>query len=439
MVESLLTEDILSRVARADLLGTSGRITRVTGTLVEAVVPRAGVGSMWRTARSDGGTLDLEVVGFRERSTLMMPYGTTHGIAPGQVLSRLHHAQSVPVGAGLLGRVIDAMGAPLDDRGPLGATCEASIFRRPPNPMRREVIASPLSVGVRALDALITFGVGQRVGLLAGSGVGKSALLGMIARGAAADVVVLGLVGERGREVRHFLERELDPASLERAVVVVATSDAPALMRMRGAYAATAIAEHFRDQGMSVLLLVDSITRFALAAREIGLAAGEPPTTKGFTPSVFASIPPLLERAGPGEDGRGSITAVYTVLAEGEDMEDPIVDHVRSIVDGHVVLSRRLANKNHYPAIDVLASLSRVMSEVAGADALRRAARMRDDLAHLRDAEDLIRLGAYVPGASPELDQARARAGAIERFLRQPRNEVAPPDATRRLLEEIYP
>ena len=430
---SPLLADVMRKVGHADILDSSGRITRVTGTLIEGVLPRATIGSMWTT-----GELSLEVIGFRDDVSLMMPYGTAHGVGPGQRLVPIKRAQVVKAGPAVLGRVLNALGEPIDDLGPIDAP-ETPIYRRPPNPMHRQVINDRFSVGVRPIDALMTFGQGQRVGLMAGSGVGKSALLGMIARGAAADTVVLALVGERGREVRHFIERELDPASLARCVLVVATSDESALVRMRGAYAATAIAESFRDRGDNVLLLMDSITRFALAAREIGLAAGEPPATKGFTPSVFSAIPPLLERAGPGVRGQGSITAIYTVLAESEDMDDPIVDHVRSIVDGHVVLSRRLANKNHFPAIDVLMSLSRVMAEVVDDSCAARAAAMRDDLAHLRDAEDLIRLGAYVPGASAELDGALSRAEAIEAFLKQPRADTVSLEQTEAQMKEIYP
>jgi len=389
---------------------------------------------MWTT-----GTLELEVIGFRDGVTLMMPFGSARGVAPGQPLSLVKRAQVAHVGPNILGRVVNAMGEPIDDKGPIATTEVVQLFRKPPNPMHRQVISDHFSVGVRAVDATMSLGQGQRIGLMAGSGVGKSTLLGMIARGSSADVVVLALIGERGREVRHFLERELPKEALSRCVVVAATSDEPALTRMRGAYLATSIAEYFRDSGKNVLLLMDSITRFALANREIGLAAGEPPTTKGFTPSVFSTIPPLLERSGPGVHGCGSITAIYTVLADGEDMEDPIVDHVRSIVDGHIVLSRRLANKNHFPAIDVLASLSRVMSEVVDENWSNQAARMRNDLALIRDAEDLIRLGAYTPGASAELDTALARAGSIENFLKQARSDVAPLETTLASLREIYP
>lgn len=433
-MSSLLPNHILERVARAEILETSGRITRVTGTLIEGELPRTSIGAMWTT-----GTLELEVIGFRDGITLMMPFGSARGVAPGQPLRIVKRAQSAHVGPAILGRVIDAMGNPIDDRGPVVTSDEVELFRKPPNPMHRQVINKQFTVGVRAIDATMSFGEGQRVGLMAGSGVGKSTLLGMVARGSSADVVVLALIGERGREVRHFLERELPKECLSRCVVVVATSDEPALTRMRGAYLATSIAEYFRDKGQNVLLLMDSITRFALANREVGLAAGEPPTTKGFTPSVFSTIPPLLERSGPGINGCGCITAIYTVLAEGEDMEDPIVDHVRSIVDGHIVLTRRLANKNHFPAIDVLASLSRVMTEVVDEGWQNQAARMRNDMALIRDAEDLIRLGAYTPGASAELDTALARAASIENFLKQARSDVAPLANTLASLREIYP
>jgi flagellum-specific ATP synthase len=323
----------------------------------------------------------------------------------------------VPVGHGLLGRVVDALGRPLDDR-PLHLTERVPLHPVPLNPMQRDTVSTPLPTGVRAIDGLLTCGRGQRLGLFGGSGVGKSTLLGMMTRGTAADVIVMALVGERGREVRSFLDHDLGPAGLERSVVVVSTSDNPPLLRMRAAYTATSIAEYFRDQGKHVLLLMDSVTRFAMAQREVGLAAGEPPTTKGYPPSVFAALPGLLERAG-GVRGRGSITALYTVLVDGDDHNEPIADAVRSILDGHIVLSRDLAQRHHYPPIDILQSVSRTMPDVVDVTHRQLAADVRDWMAAIRDSEDLVNVGAYVEGSNPRIDGARARQETIRSFLCQ--------------------
>jgi FliI/YscN family ATPase len=319
----------------------------------------------------------------------------------------------------VLGRVIDPFGRPLDGLGPLRTVVHTPLHRPPVNPLAREPIVAPIETGVRAIDALLTCGRGQRVGLFGGSGVGKSTLLGMMARGTSADVIVLALVGERGREVRAFLEHDLGAEGLARSVVVVSTSDNPPLLRMRAAYAATALAEHFRDEGKSVLLMMDSVTRFAMAQREVGLAAGEPPTAKGYPPSVFALLPALLERAG-NISGRGSITALYTVLVDGDDTNEPIADAVRAILDGHIVLSRDLAGRNHYPAIDVLQSISRTMPDVTPADHRLKAAQVRDWLSTIRDTEDLVTVGAYVAGANPRVDAALDRREALRTFLCQP-------------------
>jgi len=327
------------------------------------------------------------------------------------------------VGPGLLGRVIDGLGRPLDGRGDLAAEIEYPLYPPPLNPLARDPIVAPLGTGVRAIDSLLTCGRGQRLGLFGGSGVGKSTLLGMMARATAADIAVIGLVGERGREVRGFLEHDLGPEGLAKAVVVASTSDNPPLVRIRAAYAATAIAEYFRDQGKNVLLMMDSVTRFAMAQREIGLAAGEPPTAKGYPPSVFAMLPGLLERAG-NVTGRGSITALYTVLVDGDDTNEPIADAVRGILDGHVVLSRDLAARNHYPAIDILQSISRTMPDVTSVEHRTKAGQVRGWMATLRDSDDLISVGAYVRGSNSRIDEALEKRDGIDAFLRQPMEET---------------
>lgn len=405
-------------VQQVELTPLMGHVTRVVGLLVESVGPHARVGEVCEVVGAAGDKpLSVEVVGFQNGHLLSVPLGDTSGIRPGaRVVARGRFA-SVPVGEALLGRVIDAFGRPLDDRGPLRAGHRAPLFRAPVNPLSREPVQQPLGTGVRAIDALLTCGRGQRVGLFGGSGVGKSTLLGMMARGTAADVVVLALVGERGREVRGFVDHDIGPEGLARSVVVVSTSDHPPLVRMRAAYAATTIAEHFRDQGLNVLLVMDSITRFAMAQREVGLAAGEPPTAKGYPPSVFALLPSLLERAG--NAGRGSVTALYTVLVEGDDTNEPIADAVRAILDGHIVLARHLAERNHYPAIDVLQSVSRTAADVTDANHRAQAARIRQWLATLRDNEDLVSVGAYTKGANRDLDTALERRATVEALLCQ--------------------
>ena len=390
-----------------------GRVSRVVGLLVESIGPQASIGEVCELRRADGVPVPVEVVGFREGRLLSVPLGDTTGICPGDRLVARGGVLSIPAGDGLLGRVIDGLGQPIDGLGPLRTRQNMPLKPAAMNPMARESISVPIATGVRAIDGLLTCGRGQRVGLFGGSGVGKSTLLGMMARGTAADVVVLALVGQRGREVRNFLEHDLGPGGLARSVVVVSTSDSPPLIRLRAAYGATAIAEYFRDQGRNVLLMMDSVTRFAMAQREVGLAAGEPPTAKGYPPSVFALLPGLLERAG-NVRGSGSITAVYSVLVEGDDTNEPIADAVRGILDGHIVLSRDLAGRNHYPAIDILGSISRTMPQVTDADHRRKAGQVREWLATLRDSDDLVSVGAYPtarqggsagPEESPRLDR----------------------------------
>ena len=399
----------------------NGRVTEVIGLVVESRGPEARVGErclieVGRRSRPRP-PLDAEVVGFKEGRTLLMPLGDSAGVGPGQTVRATGAAVRVGVGPQLLGRVLDGLGRPLDGRPAPQVVGMRSIESTPPDPMSRPPIRTPLSLGVRAIDAMMPCGRGQRMGIFAGSGVGKSTLLGMMARRTEADVNVICLVGERGREVREFIEHDLGPAGLARSVVVVATSDQPALVRIKAAYVATTIAEFFRDQGNDVLLLMDSVTRLATAQREVGLAIGEPPATRGYTPSVFAMLPRLLERAGSAS--RGTITGLYTVLVDGDDMNEPIADAVRSILDGHIVLSRELAHRYHYPAIDVLQSVSRLAPQLLERDVLLAGGRVRELLAAYRRAEDLINIGAYVPGSDPTVDEARAKNDDVLAFLRQ--------------------
>jgi len=396
-----------------------GKVTQVVGLVVEAAGPACRLGAVCDIFTREGGRpLAAEALGFRERRVLLMPLEDIRGIGPGcRVVARQQRA-TVRVGPDLLGRVIDGLGAPMDGRGPVAASAEYPLYAPAANPMRRRRIHEPLDLGIRAVNGLLTVGCGQRIGVFAGSGVGKSVLLGMIARTTAADVNVIALIGERGREVNDFLEKDLGPEGLRRSVVVVATSDRLPLIRTRGAFLATTIAEYFRDQGCRVNLMMDSVTRFAMAQREIGLAVGEPPTTKGYTPSTFTLLPKLLERAGTG-NGPGSITGLYTVLVEGDDTNEPIADAARSILDGHIVLTRDLAMQNHYPAIDVLGSISRLMDDIVDPAQRQLARRLKETLATFRKAEDLINIGAYVAGSNPKIDTAIKMIDRINAYLKQ--------------------
>ncbi|MED5619752.1 flagellar protein export ATPase FliI [Ideonella sp. BN130291] len=451
-------KDLEAYAAAPRPLETEGTLVRVTGLVLEAAGVRVPVGSVCEVHPPMGGDNQppvlAEVVGFNGDRAFLMPTGEIHGLSSGaRVVPRpaptlppklgrenqlwrrsedrgLH----LPMGDGLLGRVVDSHGVPMDRKGPLAATHNEPMIRRPINAMDRDPVRTPLDTGVRAINAMLTVGRGQRLGLFAGTGVGKSVLLGMMARYTQADVIVVGLIGERGREVKEFIEDILGEEGLKRSVVVAAPADAPPLVRMQGATYATAIAEHFRDRGQHVLLLMDSLTRYAMAQREIALAIGEPPATKGYPPSCFAKLPQLVERSGNGLNGVGSITAFYTVLSEGDDQQDPIADAARGILDGHIVLSRELAESGHYPAIDVERSVSRVMTAVASREHVDAARRARQLLAKYNKARDLIQLGAYAPGHDTELDVAVRLHPALVSLLQQDMHQVAPLEPSKRVL-----
>lgn len=431
-----VVDDLAGRLDGFDRYYGCGRVTRVVGLVLEAMGLDVGLGSLCRvTSHSRDHSVLAEVVGFHERGVLLMPLGEMDGLHPGSSVQPLGRTFGVDVGPGLLGRVLNGLGHPIDGKGKLDVVERVPLTAEPPNPLERQTIDRPLETGVRAIDGLLTIGRGQRVGIFAGSGVGKSTLLGMIARQARADVNVIALLGERGREVREFIENALGPEGLARSVVIVATGDQAALVRARGALVATAIAEYFRDQGKQVMLMVDSVTRVAMAWREIGLATGEPPTTKGYPPSVFASLPRLLERAGNG--ARGGITGIYTVLVDGDDFNEPVADAARSILDGHVVLTRKLAAQNHFPSIDVLDSKSRVKDHIVPvAQRLAGNAMMRLEAAY-REKEDLIMVGAYQRGSDPYVDAAITYRERLLRFLQQRPDEVAPYGETYTALCEL--
>ena len=428
-----MIDSMTKRIASVPRFAAFGRTTRVVGLVVEATGMDVALGELCRiSATKASHTVLAEVVGFHDRGVLLMPLGRLEGVHPGSVVEPLGRTLGADVGPNLLGRVMNGLGQPIDGKGPIVSTKRVPMLADPPNPMEREIIEEPLATGVRCIDSMLTIGRGQRVGIFAGSGVGKSTLLGMMARHTAADVNVIALLGERGREVRDFLDNALGAEGLARSVVIVATGDEAALIRARGAQLATAIAEYYRDEGKQVMLMVDSITRVATAWREIGLAVGEPPTTKGYPPSVFALLPRLLERAGNGV--RGGISGLYTVLVEGDDFNEPIADAVRSILDGHIVLSRRLATAGHFPAVEVLESKSRVRDQVVDPDHRKAADRLQRLIAAYREKEDLISVGAYQQGADPTLDTAVRMRDAIESFLIQAPEDRADFATTRREL-----
>ncbi|MBI5386386.1 MAG: FliI/YscN family ATPase [Verrucomicrobia bacterium] len=428
-------QHLVQRVQTSRVTETRGRVVQLIGLVVESEGPLASVGEVCRieSARHDGVTL-AEVVGFRNHHMLLMPLGEIHGIHPGSEVVSTGAPLRIGVSAALKGRVIDGLGQPLDGQGAVPAEQFVGLQMVPPHPLKRQRIKQSFRTGLKALDTFIPCGRGQRLGIFAGSGVGKSTLLGMMASQSDADVNVIALIGERGREVREFLEKDLDEKGRQKSVVVVATSNEPALARVKGAFLATAIAEYFRDLGQNVLLMMDSLTRFAMAQREIGLAVGEPPTTRGYTPSVFSLLPQLLERAGAGE--RGTITGYFTVLVEGDDMNDPIADSARSILDGHIVLTRELATRNHYPAIDVLESVSRLNRDLLTPARLTLTAEAREHLAIYRKNQDLINIGAYPAGSNAAIDTAIHLHEPLNRFLRQAVTEGFPTDQSWSLLAE---
>jgi FliI/YscN family ATPase len=407
----------LERIEGSPRLSVNGRVTRVIGQVVEASSLDVALGELCRIESTGAPRVTTQVVGFHERGILLMPLGDLEGIHPGATVRPLRRSLDVEVGDGLVGRVLDGLGRPMDGLGPVGAVRRYALNAEVPNPLERSRISAPLGTGVRAIDGLITLGRGQRIGIMAGSGVGKSVLLGMVARRTTADINVIALLGERGREVREFIERDLGAEGLRRSIIIVATSDQPAVIRATGAFVATAIAEYFRDAGRDVLLMMDSITRVAMAWREMGLSVGEPPTTKGYPPSVFAQLPKLLERAGTGRTG--SITGLYTVLVEGDDFNEPVADAARSILDGHIVLTRRLAAQKHFPAIDVLESVSRVRDAVISAEHLQAANTYLRLEAAYRNNEDLLAVGAYKQGADRLTDTAVALREEMLSFVRQ--------------------
>jgi flagellum-specific ATP synthase len=425
----------LEEIARIRIADVRGRIVKIIGLVIECEGPNAGIGELCVIEQNGKTICNAEVVGFRETRTLIMPLGPLEGIRPGMSVVAKGDTLSAPVGQELLGRVIDGMGNPMDGLGEVKYKERRSIYATPPSAMQRTRIKEPMFTGIRAIDGFLTIGRGQRMGIFAGSGVGKSVTMGMIARNCLAKINVIALIGERGREVREFIEKDLGPEGLKRSVVIVATSDQPALVRLKASLLAISIAEFFRDEGEDVFFLMDSSTRLAMAQREIGLAVGEPPATKGYTPSVFAFLPKLFERAG--NSTKGSITALYTVLVDGDDLDDPIADCVRSILDGHIVLSRALANKNHYPAIDVLASISRCRTDIVNPDLKQYSATLLRSLAVYRKNEDLINIGAYAKGSDQEIDTAIRRQVAINNFLVQGIGESSQYQDTESAMKEI--
>ena len=428
-------DDLRETIGRVLLPQITGQVAEVAGPMIRATGMTAPIGAVCRIFPRKRSPLLVKVVGFHQDAPVLAPLEVADGISAGDSVEVIDSSLRIPVGESLCGRVIDALGRPLDNRPMPEGLCYIAMDDSPPQPLDRPTIRQILPTGIRAIDGMLTCGAGQRLGIFAGSGVGKSTLLSMLTRGTKADIVVIGLVGERGREVREFLDEALGPEGLKRSVVIVATSDQPATLRIQAAWSATAIAEYFRNQGKNVLLLIDSVTRLALAQREIGLAAGEPPTTRGYPPSVFDQLPRLVERAG--KTSKGSITAFYSVLVEGDDMNDPIADCLRGLLDGHIVLSRRLAEAGHYPAIDILASLSRLQSHVAPAEVIQAAQVVRSRMAEFRRHEDLVSVGAYRPGSNTLLDAAIATREQTKQFLNQSTKLLVPLDTTFSLLKQL--
>ncbi|WP_440706501.1 flagellar protein export ATPase FliI [Heyndrickxia oleronia] len=417
-------EELLSIIPEVETYKRYGKVKRVVGLMIESLGPESSIGDVcWIHVggKKHHRKIQAEVVGFKDEYVILMPYGDIQDIAPGSLVEATSKPLEVKVGSTLIGKVIDSLGNPMDGSVLPKGLKSIPTEQSPPNPLKRPPISEEIEVGVRAIDSLLTVGKGQRIGIFAGSGVGKSTLLGMIARNTKADINVIALIGERGREVREFIERDLGPEGLSRSIVIAATSDQPALMRIKGAFTATAIAEYFRDKGLNVMFMMDSVTRVAMAQREVGLAVGEPPATKGYTPSVFAILPKLLERTGTNE--KGTITGFYTVLVDGDDMNEPIADTVRGILDGHFVLDRNLANKGQFPAINILKSISRLMNHLASEEHKEAANKVRETLSTYLNSEDLISIGAYKRGASKEIDEAIERYPNIISFLKQRTDE----------------
>lgn len=429
-------EKYISVVENENFIKFTGKVSKLIGLTIESIGPAVEVGEVCLIYPMKGNNpIVSEVIGFKGEVVLLMPLGEMSGIGPGSKVVATGQTLHVNVGENLLGRVLDGLGDPIDGRTKPNVKKKYPANNAPPNPLTRDRINEPLSLGIKAIDGLLTVGKGQRIGIFAGTGVGKSTLLGMIAKNTSADVNVIALVGERGREVREFIENDLQEEGLKRSVVIVATSDKPALVRVKSALLATAVAEYFRDQGLDVLLMMDSVTRFSMAQREIGLAAGEPPVTRGYTPSVFAMLPKLLERAGNSD--KGSITGLYTVLVDGDDFNEPISDATRGILDGHILLSRRLAGLGHYPAIDVLNSISRVMPMVVSEDQVENARKLKEIMAEYNEVEDLINIGAYKSGSNPKIDEAIKKMPNIKKFLTQKVNDSFPFEDSVEMVEEI--
>lgn len=422
-------------ILEKDFVKKTGRVSQVVGLTIESIGPDVSIGNYCKINISDNKYVLAEVVGFKDNKILLMPYGDMTGVSSGNVVEGFDTPLTVNVSNSLLGRILNGIGEPMDEKEEIKDFIPISIKNNPPDPLKRNRIKEQVSLGVKAIDGILSIGKGQRVGIFAGSGVGKSTLMGMIARNTNADINVIALIGERGREVKEFIEKDLGEEGLKRSVLVIATSDQPALIRLKAAEVATTIAEFFREQGKNVILLMDSLTRYAMAQREVGLATGEPPVSRGYTPSVFSVMPKLLERAGNSD--KGSITGLYTVLVDGDDLTEPVTDTARGILDGHIVLSRKLANKNHYPAIDVLASVSRVMSDIVSKEHKAKAFEVKKLLGVYSDAEDLINIGAYSKGSNPEIDFAIEKHKKIIDFLTQTTEEKFELDTTIQNLKNI--